>query len=211
MLASLSTLAQVATNYSYDYSYGTTTAHNPAVTGIAIGVILFVLAFVFIAYIFFAICLLKIFKKAGRKDAWAAFVPIYNFWVYYEIAGRPGWWALLTLIPIAGGVISLVTMIIASIDLAKAFGKEAGYGILLALVPVIGYPMLAFGDATYHGVEASSSFGAPLASQSSTVMQAPAPDQEAEAPVADTPQPSDEEVVDQSADSLDSSDSSKDQ
>ena len=45
----------------------------------------------------------------------------------------------------------MVTSIIASLDMAKSFGKEVGYGILLALLPIIGYPMLAFGNAQYQG------------------------------------------------------------
>ncbi len=94
---------------------------------------------------------MKIFQKAGRKDAWTAWVPIYNTWVLFEIAGRPGWWALLGFIPIFGGIVAFVVGIIAMIDLAKSFGKEGGFAALLILLPVVGYPMLAFGDAKYHG------------------------------------------------------------
>jgi Family of unknown function (DUF5684) len=91
----------------------------------------------------------KIFEKAG-KPGWAGIVPIYNIIVWLEIVGRPIWWIVLMLVP----CVSLVVGIILCIDLAKAFGKDAGYGIGLALLPFIFFPMLAFGDARYVGAPA---------------------------------------------------------
>jgi hypothetical protein len=88
----------------------------------------------------------KVFTKAG-KPGWAAIVPIYNLIVMLEIIGRPIWWIVLFFIPI----VSLVAMILVAIDMAKAFGKGAGFGIGLAFLPFIFYPMLGFGDATYQG------------------------------------------------------------
>lgn len=92
----------------------------------------------------------KIFTKAGQPG-WAAIVPIYNAIVTLKIAGRPLWWLVLLLIPF----INLIVWIIVSIDLAKAFGKGAGYGIGLAILPFIFYPALGFGSATYHGPAAA--------------------------------------------------------
>lgn len=88
----------------------------------------------------------KVFVKAG-KPGWAAIVPIYNIVVLLEIIGRPIWWIVLFLIPI----VSLVVALLIFIDLAKAFGKGAGFGVGLALLGFIFLPMLAFGDATYQG------------------------------------------------------------
>lgn len=151
----LSTLAQASSNFgdfSSDYSYTTTTTEvDPAAAAAGMGILLFVLLFALVAYLFFSFCMMKIFKKAGRKDAWAAFVPIYNMYVFYEVAGRPGWWAFLGFIPFVGGIAALVTQIIGSLDMAKSFGKSSGFGVVLALLPFIGYPMLAFGDASYQG------------------------------------------------------------
>jgi hypothetical protein len=86
----------------------------------------------------------KVFTKAGRPG-WAALIPIYNIYTVCKIAGRPGWWCLLYAIP----VVSLVIGIIVAIDLAKAFGKGAGFGIGLAFLAPIFYPVLGFGDAVY--------------------------------------------------------------
>jgi Family of unknown function (DUF5684) len=91
----------------------------------------------------------KVFVKAG-KPGWAALVPIYNIIVMLEIVGRPLWWFVLLLIPIVGIVIAFII----SIDMAKSFGKGTGYGIGLALLGPIFYPMLGFGDAKYLGPSA---------------------------------------------------------
>jgi len=88
----------------------------------------------------------KCFTKAG-KPGWAAIVPFYNVVVMLEIAGRPIWWIVLFFIPI----VSLVVMIIVMLDFAKAFGKGAGFGIGLALLGFIFFPILGFSDAQYVG------------------------------------------------------------
>jgi len=86
----------------------------------------------------------KIFVKAG-KPGWAALIPIYNFIVLLEIAGKPAWWIILLIVP----VVNFVILIVLSIALAKKFGKGVGYGLGLAFLGVIFYPMLGFGDAQY--------------------------------------------------------------
>lgn len=153
MLAVFSQLAQATSdlNYNYDYDFSSVANNDAASAGVAVGMMLFILAFALVAYLFFSFCFMKIFQKAGRKDAWAGFVPIYNSWVLNEVAGRPGWWALAGLIPFVGGVLALVVAIVVAIDLAKSFGKSGGFAALLVLLPFIGYPMLAFGSAKYQG------------------------------------------------------------
>lgn len=91
----------------------------------------------------------KVFTKAGQPG-WASIIPIYNLIVMLQIVGRPWWWILLLLIPI----VSLVIAIIISIDMAKSFGKGTGFGIGLALLGFIFYPILGFGSATYQGPSA---------------------------------------------------------
>ena len=84
----------------------------------------------------------KVFVKAG-KPGWACLIPIYNIVVLLQIVGRPIWWLVLLLIPIVGFVVAIII----SIDMAKSFGKGTGFGIGLALLGFIFYPMLGFGDA----------------------------------------------------------------
>jgi hypothetical protein len=88
----------------------------------------------------------KVFTKAG-KPGWACIVPIYNVIVLLEIINRPLWWFLLLLIPL----VNLIVAIIISIDVARAFGKETGFGLGLFFLGFIFYPILGFGDAQYQG------------------------------------------------------------
>ncbi len=88
----------------------------------------------------------KTFEKAGHPG-WAAIVPIYNGYIICKIAGRPGWWVILFFIPFVNFIIAVIV----SIDVAKNFGKGTGFGIGIALLGFIFYPILGFGDAQYVG------------------------------------------------------------
>ena len=88
----------------------------------------------------------KVFSKAG-EPGWAAIIPIYNLVVLVKIAGRPMWWVILFFVPIA----NLIAAVLVSIDVAKNFGKGTGFGLGLAFLGPIFYPMLGFGDAQFQG------------------------------------------------------------
>ena len=69
-----------------------------------------------------------------------------------KIIGRPWWWLLLLFIPFVNFVVSIIM----SIDMAKSFGKDTAYGVLLLwLLNVIGYLILGFGSAEYQGPAAA--------------------------------------------------------
>jgi hypothetical protein len=93
----------------------------------------------------------KVFTKAG-EPGWAAIIPIYNIIVWCKIVGRPAWWVILVFLP----CINIVIIFILAIDLAKSFGKGAGFGIGLALLGIIFFPILGFGSAQYVGPAAST-------------------------------------------------------
>jgi Family of unknown function (DUF5684) len=98
----------------------------------------------------FLIAVWKVFVKAGQPG-WAVLIPIYNGYIMLKIAGRPGWWLLLFLVPL----VNLVVGILVAMDIAKAFGRSAAFGvILLFLLAGIGYLILGFGKATYHPIGA---------------------------------------------------------
>ena len=86
----------------------------------------------------------KTFEKAG-KPGWACLVPIYNVFVMLQIAGKPAWWLLLFLIPF----VNLIVAIIVMIEIARRFGKGPGFGIGLAFLGFIFFPILGFGSAQY--------------------------------------------------------------
>lgn len=88
----------------------------------------------------------KVFTKAGHPG-WAVIIPIYNLYILCKIAGRPGWWLILMLIPFVNFIIAIILCI----DIAKNFGKGAGFGIGLVFLGFIFFPILGFGSATYQG------------------------------------------------------------
>src|SRR5213595_4177271 len=92
----------------------------------------------------------KVFTKAGQPG-WASILPIYNLYIGCKIVGRPGWWIILLLIPF----VNIIVGIILCIDMAKSFGKGVGFGIGLALLGIIFWPILGFGSAQYQGSAAS--------------------------------------------------------
>jgi hypothetical protein len=118
----------------------TDTAGGAAAAGLGLG---FMLVSVAVALLMIA-SMWKIFVKAG-KPGWAAIVPIYNFIVLLEIAGKPAWWIILLIVP----VVNFIIVIMLSVSLAKKFGKGVGYGLGLAFLGVVFYPMLGFGDSRY--------------------------------------------------------------
>ncbi|MEK6704935.1 MAG: DUF5684 domain-containing protein [Bdellovibrionota bacterium] len=102
---------------------------------------------IFITLVFILFCMIamwKVYVKAG-KPGWGILIPIYNSYLLVKIAGRPGWWVLLFFTPLVNVVISIIL----SIDIAIMFGKGAGFGMGLIMLPLIFYPILAFGSAVY--------------------------------------------------------------
>jgi hypothetical protein len=92
----------------------------------------------------------RIFDKAGQPG-WAAIIPIYNLYVLLKVAGRPRWWLLLCLIPI----VNVFVLLVVDVDVARGFGKSAGFGVGMWLLMFIFYPILGFGDARYQGAAAA--------------------------------------------------------
>ena len=90
------------------------------------------------------ISLWKLYERAGYPG-WASIIPIYNAYIMVKIAGRPGWWWLLFLIPL----VNIVIAIIVTIDFAKHFGKDTGFALGMVFLGFIFYPILAFSNAEY--------------------------------------------------------------
>jgi hypothetical protein len=129
-------------------SYYTTTDDSMSAGFLAIMGIFYLIYFAVL--IFIIVAEWKIYTKAG-KPGWASIVPIYSSIVSMEIIGRPGWWFLLYMIPLFG----LYVMVLDSILLARSFGKDTGFGIGLLFLPIIFYPILAFGSSQYQGPTAN--------------------------------------------------------
>jgi len=86
----------------------------------------------------------KVFTKAG-KPGWASIIPIYNYYVLTQIAGKEWWWFLLLFIP----VINFIAWIMICLGLAEKFGKGGGFAVGLILLGIVFFPILGFGSAVY--------------------------------------------------------------
>ncbi len=94
----------------------------------------------------------KIFEKAG-EEGWKAIIPIYNLIVWMQITKTPLWMLALVLIPILNFIGAFVVTIVLAINTTKVFNKDAVYAVLLIFLPIIGYPLLAFGPDQYIGAK----------------------------------------------------------
>lgn len=118
----------------------------------------------------------RIYSKAGQPG-WACIIPIYNVLVLLDIIRKPRLWLLYILVAavvqgiyssmtmnsndsntvpitlmILNGVASLVSVVLGiriTHGISTAFGKQIGFTIGLLLLPIVFFPILAFGSATY--------------------------------------------------------------
>ena len=146
-----------------------------AATGAFMG---FFFAVAFAWYILTIIAAWRIIEKAGDKG-WKALIPIYNVYILFKVAGCPVWFwpyfgaavvsSIVTSIPAVatdlalgtpnpGIIILLIVCVVAcivatikySINMAKAFGKGAGFAVGLFFLQPIFEMILGFGKAKYN-------------------------------------------------------------
>ena len=97
------------------------------------------------------VCLWFIFKKAGEKE-WKVFIPVYNLITFYKIVGLSPYLIFIycaSVIPVVGYLVPLTMQIIENIWLGKAFKKDPGFIVGLALLPAVFEGILAFGRSEY--------------------------------------------------------------
>ena len=143
LLPSQFLLAQETTDY-------TTSAGGSSVAGV----------FGLLIALLMIVAMWKVFAKAGQPG-WASIIPIYNLYIWCKIVGRPAWWIILMLIPF----VNIIVAIVLCIDMAKSFGKAAGFGIGLVFLGIIFLPILGFGSAQYQGAAAAESIQGAVVSQ----------------------------------------------
>jgi len=71
----------------------------------------------------------KLYVKAGRQ-AWEAFIPVYNAVILMKIINRPWWWTILLFLPI----VNLIMFPVIWIETARSFGKNSNIDTFLAVV-----------------------------------------------------------------------------
>ncbi len=129
-----------------DYSYEYTSLETSSSSG---GMIVYMIIMLAVA-VFSIVSMWKVFKKAG-KEGWAALIPIYNLVVLFQISGIDPKKLLWFLLPFIGQIIVFVYLIMAYINLAKAFGKSSGFAAGLIFLNVVFMGILAFDDSVYSG------------------------------------------------------------
>ena len=125
-------------SYYAGTSYGVSTTSGLTGAIAAMGLFFWILSMAL--SILMIISLWKIFKKAG-KPGWASIIPIYNIYIMCEIAEKEWWYVLLSFVPFA----NIYAMIVLYNGMAKRFGKSGGFVAGMILLPVVFFPMLAFG------------------------------------------------------------------
>ena len=84
--------------------------------------------------------LYPIFEKAGKKG-WQALVPIYHFYVWLEITGKPRWWIILFILPF----INIFMVLLMAVETARSMGKTSLWEhSLAAILPFAYLPYLAW-------------------------------------------------------------------
>ena len=91
-----------------------------------------------------------VFKKAG-VDGWESLIAGHNEVVELKLGGIKTYWFFLNLIIFPFAIGPIVLSFWKCIKLAHSFGKGSGFGVGLALLPFIFYPILAWGDSKYIG------------------------------------------------------------
>jgi hypothetical protein len=86
-----------------------------------------------------------VFRKAGQPG-WAALVPVYNIYVLVVGVARLSLlWFVLVLVP---GV-QVIAAILVNVEVARRFGRSEAFGLGLAVLGPVFYPILGFGPAKY--------------------------------------------------------------
>lgn len=137
----------------------------------------------FIGFVVVTISQWRIYSKAGQPG-WACIIPIYNVLVLLDIIRKPRLWLVyiliaaviqgiyssvsmdnsdpnnipmaLTILNLVASLVSLVIGIRMTHGISTAFGKQIGFTIGLLLLPIVFFPVLAFGSATYQYQSSSS-------------------------------------------------------
>ena len=71
----------------------------------------------------------KLYIKAGRQ-AWEAFIPVYNAIILMKIINRSPWWTALLFLPI----INLIMFPVVWVETARSFGKNTFLDTFLAVI-----------------------------------------------------------------------------
>jgi hypothetical protein len=127
-------------------TYSNTSSSMPPA---AVAFLLITIVATVILYVIVSLCLMTIFKKAGVKNAWAAWVPYYNSWKTLQIGGQQGFWAILSVIPLVN-IVAAVFLYIAMYHIGKKLGKSDAFILFAIFIPIVWYIWLAVDDSKWN-------------------------------------------------------------
>ena len=102
---------------------------------------LIIIAYFGLSFLTIWISYIKIFSKAGQSG-WKAFIPFLNLFTFTKVVEKPVWWIAIYLVLPVGYLLS-------AIQIAKSFGRNITFSIGLIILPIVFFPLLAFGKSTY--------------------------------------------------------------
>lgn len=144
------------------YNFDSTITEPDLVSGLGTAAVVLVLLLALVVIALLVVLIIancKMFTKAGEKW-WKGLIPLYNSWIETKIAGLAWYWFPIYVVvlalasvkayeTVAGTLLALVGFNY-SRNIAKKFGKSDAFALLLAFIPFIGFPILAFGNAQYN-------------------------------------------------------------
>lgn len=86
----------------------------------------------------------NLFKKASKKES-TAFYPVVNLFTLLDITETSTFLGILFFVPI----VNVIVLSILFYRLGSSFNTSLSYKIGLVVLPIVFYPMLAFGDKAY--------------------------------------------------------------
>ena len=111
---------------------------------------LFILPVLLIGGILLLVSRWAVFKKAG-VDGWESLIAGHNEVVELKLGGIKTYWFFLNIVVFPLFIGPIILAFWKNIKLAQSFGKGSGFGVGLALLPYVFYPILAWGSAEYIG------------------------------------------------------------
>lgn len=125
-----------------------------------------------VVYVWSSIALMSVLKKANHPQPWAAWIPFYRDFVFFETGGQTGWfmflsiassivlsisteelgarWFLTLLASILVSGAAAVFWVFAIVNINKAFAKPVlGFTILAVLLPLIWLSILAWDRSVF--------------------------------------------------------------
>lgn len=93
-----------------------------------------------ITYVYMAFSLQSIARNTNTENSWFAWLPVMNFILMCDIAGKPRWWTVFFFIflipvvgPMIGGIASLVVSVILWMKISGAAGASEWWGLTVIL------------------------------------------------------------------------------